>query len=280
MDCRYPIIDSHVHFYDSTRPEGTTWPPCEHGYPVKAMPDDLFESTLPLALAGVVLVETGNRKPDDEWLMHVAEQEARILGVVANLQPGEEGFGQRLEGFSQYPKLKGIRLRPIKQYDLTCSRLTAHLDLLSGYGLSLELGATTHGKLLEFVSLARKLPETWCGLTHLGHPKISGEAPAKEWSRLIGAFAELPNTFCKFTALSEFSDQIPAPRDAQYYRPVVSFLLEAFSADRVIYGSNWPGDSAAGDYAGNVRLYRHILTHDDSVLENLLYRNARTIYRL
>jgi L-fuconolactonase len=277
---RYSLIDSHVHFYDRTRPEGVLWPPTGGPYPSKALSGDLITFAQPIEIDGVILVETGWRQSDDEWLLKLAEHDNRIVGVIAHLQPGERGFEQRLRMNSKFSALRGIRLRPIQHYDLKSSRLKRHLKLLSDFNLTLELGAASHQKLVEFIDLANELSEVRCGLTHLGHPTIDGGVPDKVWRDSIAQLAELPNTFCKFTSLSEFTKARPAPENPEYYRQAVEFLLKVFGEDRIVFGSNWPRSSSTGGYAANIRLYQQILNHDEIALEKLLHRNATIIYGL
>jgi len=278
--CRYLLIDSHVHFYDCSRPEGVLWPPAGSSYPLSAFYSDLVEFARPVEIEGVILVETGSRKADDDWLFNLAEKNSRILGVVAHLQPGEAGFKERLRKYSDFPKLKGIRLRPIERYDLKDSRLRGHLKLLSNSGLTLELGATSNEKMIDYIDLAKELSGVSCGLTHSGHPTIDGEPPGSEWSESVSQFAALRNTFCKLTSLCDFTRKRPATENPDYYRPVVEFLMTEFGEDRIIFGSNWPRSASPGGYKTNVSLYQQILGGNEIALEKLLHLNARRIFGL
>jgi len=280
MARRLPIIDSHVHFYDRSRPEGVLWPPDNGEYPSRACPDDLFQFAPAQGIVGVVLIETGYRELDDQWLLKLAEQDSRILGVVANLQAAEQGFEKRLEACSRNPKLCGIRLRPIKLFDLNCSRLRTRLLGLSRHSLCLELGATSPEKMSDYIELASALSNVPCGLTHLGHPLIDGKAPEERWAQQIMRFATLPNSYCKLTALREFTYASPPPENPDYYRPVLEFLLETFGEDRIVFGSNWPNGYSGDVYKDGIDLYQRLFKGQDRLLEKLFYHNSRRIYRL
>ena len=274
------LIDSHVHFYDRSRPEGVSWPPANESYPSKALPPDLAKTALPINLAGAVLVETGSRPADDDWLLKLAKNDPLILGVIANLQPSEAGFERRLEKSADHSKFKGIRLRPIIHYDLNSSALRNSLKKLSKYGLTLELGATSLDKLAHYTALAKELAETACGLTHFGHPVIDGSTPERTWCNAVLEFSTLPNTFCKFTSLETFAVISSKTRNYEFYRPTIDFLLSAFGENRVIFGSNWPHHSVIWRYVNNMDLYQQIFGTQTSTFDHLMFKNAALTYNL
>ncbi len=275
-----PFIDSHIHLYDPSRPEGIPWPPKESSIYKKSFQEHFKEYAKPLTIEGVIVVEASPREIDDEWTLELAKNDPFILGVVANLQPGEEGFEQRLEAFASHPKLKGIRLRPIIDYDLTSSDLRRRLEALVAHKLTFELGAISLKKLREYTSLASEMQETSCILDHFGHAEIDGEKPRGEWREWIERFAALPNTACKLTSLIEFAKMRPPSRDPEFYQPILEFLFKAFGEDRVIYGSNWPPISMAGSYETNLGLYQHFLGDNQRASEKFFHQNAKRIYRL
>jgi len=93
-------------------------------------------------------------------------------------------------------------------------------------------------------------------------------------------FATLPNTYCKLTALREFTYASPSPENPDYYRPVLEFLLETFGEDRIVFGSNWPNGYSGDVYKDGIDLYQRLFKGQDRLLEKLFYHNSRRIYRL
>jgi predicted TIM-barrel fold metal-dependent hydrolase len=65
--------------------------------------------------------------------------------------------------------------------------------------------------------------------------------------------ARLPHIFMKMSGLVESAAQsmkpAQAPRDPAFYEPWLAPVWKAFSAERVMYGSNWPVSDRAADYA-------------------------------
>ncbi len=274
------MIDSHVHFYDPERPGGIVWPPEQSPLFGRALDEELLAFARPLTIEGVVLIETSPRAVDDDWLFARAAVDPLVLGVVANLQPDEAGFEERLELQSQRAEFKGIRLRPIANHDLRSAELRRRLRLVGQRGRTLELGATSLRKLHDYADLAAELSELTCILDHFGHPVIDGKPPTGEWREAIAGFATLPNTACKLTALQSFARTKPAPAQSAFYAPLLEFLFEVFGEDRLLYGSNWPPLSLRGNYATNVRLYQDHLGDNRIRSEKFFRRNARALYRL
>ena len=54
------IIDTHVHFYDPTRPQGVPWPSAKETQLYKrTLPSDFREATRDLGVTGVIVVILG-----------------------------------------------------------------------------------------------------------------------------------------------------------------------------------------------------------------------------
>ncbi len=275
-----PLIDSHVHFYDPKRPEGITYPSKESPIYKRSFPNDLTEFAKPVQINGVILVEASLREIDDEWMLELASKDPLILGVVANLQPGEAGFEERLKKFLGFPKLKGIRLRPIANYDLGEFALRRRIGVLATSGLTFELGANSIDKLRDYIDLAAELSDLTCILNHFGHVLIDGLEPTGEWRELMSRFAALPNTLCKLTSLLEFTETRPPSLDPNFYAPILDFLFSEFGENRVIFGSNWPPISMVGSYQANLDLYQNYLDGKEATKNLFFYHNAERIYRL
>jgi L-fuconolactonase len=84
----------------------------------------------------------------------------------------------------------------------------------------------------------------------------------------------------KLSAMMEQSVSYPAPADLDFYRPTLDVLWNAFGADRLIYGSNWPVSDRSGrsyaEYLAVVKSY--FAEKGQEASENYFWRNARTVY--
>jgi L-fuconolactonase len=118
--------------------------------------------------------------------------------------------------------------------------------------MDLELDVNGGPELLPLVDqLAARLPDLRIVINHLANVKIDGSNLNDDWLAGLKSTAKHKRVFMKVSALVEGAsrDGRQAPRDPDYYVPVLDAVWNAFGEDRVIYGSNWPVSERAADYA-------------------------------
>ncbi len=105
-----PIIDTHVHLYDPTRPQGVPWPDKTDATLYKPTLPDRFRSvTKGLGIVGMVEVECSPWVEDNQWVLDIAAKDRIIVGTVGNLDPTKPDFRKHLERFHRNPLFRGIR---------------------------------------------------------------------------------------------------------------------------------------------------------------------------
>src|SRR5438128_3883698 len=62
-----PIIDTHFHLYDPTRPQGAPYPKTPNPKPF--LPRDFRESAIPLGIVGGIKVEASPWVEDNLWVL-------------------------------------------------------------------------------------------------------------------------------------------------------------------------------------------------------------------
>ena len=108
---RPAIIDTHVHFYDPTRPGGVPWPdPKETVLYRPAMPDAFAAMVQPFGVTGVIVVDASPWLHDNQWVLDLAKEHKLILGTVGHLEPGKPLFREQLARFRRNPLYRGIRV--------------------------------------------------------------------------------------------------------------------------------------------------------------------------
>src|SRR6187401_239391 len=105
------IVDTHIHLYDPTRPQGVPWPP--KGSPLyrTVLPDDWAKLALPHGITHTVIVEASEWVEDNQWILDLAAKDKRIVGFAGNLDPLSPEFAANLKRFSANPLFRGIRNR-------------------------------------------------------------------------------------------------------------------------------------------------------------------------
>ncbi len=84
-----PIIDTHFHFYDQTRPQGAPFPFTPNAPPF------LPRHTVPLGIAGGIKVEASPWVEDNLWVLMIIEEEP----LIGNLDPLKPEFRKYLDRY-------------------------------------------------------------------------------------------------------------------------------------------------------------------------------------
>lgn len=275
------VVDTHTHFYDPTRPQGVPWPPPGTPLHRKVMPADWLALAEPLGIRQTVVVEASPWVDDNRWVLELAAEEKSIVGFVGNLDPTDEQFAANLRQLANNPLFRGIRWRSeLVRIDVQRDKVLAGAKLLADLGLELDLNgpATT---LPHAAQLAAEVPQLRIVINHLGG---SGDPQNihRQWQANIRELAQHDNVYMKVSALVE---QVPgaagqAPRDTQYYAPVLDHLWECFGEDRLIYGSNWPVSDLGAPYEtvfGIVKEY--FAGKGQQAAEKYFWKNSLAAYR-
>jgi L-fuconolactonase len=242
------IVDSHVHF----------WDPAELHYPwVDArpslqrafLPPDYAAATGQIPIGRIVFVEANCRadeaRREVEFVERLAQAEPRVAGIVAFVEMAE-GLGKRLQALSRSTLVKGIRQNIQGHSTGFCVQHTfiEGVREVGRLGLVFDLCAT-HDQLREVTELVEQCPDTRFVLDHCGKPAIHGGGGFEAWSADITRLAAHGNVCCKLSGLLTEAGEAWCPEDLF---PYAARVVECFGPERVLYGSDWPVLTLAGDY--------------------------------
>ncbi|MBP9903136.1 MAG: amidohydrolase family protein [Verrucomicrobia subdivision 3 bacterium] len=237
------IIDTHTHFYDPSRPEGVPWPPRDQQRLYRTvLPKDYRALPVPRPVSGTVVVEASPWIEDNQWVLELATHQVFIVGLVGNLPVGTRLFAGQLKRFAANRVFRGIRIRDRKlEGTLDEPAFVRDLKLLVDHDLSLDLVGGR--EILAFADrLAKTLPALRIVIDHLAGVRVDGRAPPAEWLEDMRALRPRPNVYFKVSGLVEGTGRSDgtAPRDVEFYRPVLDAMRQMFGPERLIYASNWP----------------------------------------
>ena len=153
-----------------------------------------------------------------------------------------------------------------------------------------------HPQLPELIDLARCFPETSIILNHLGGPLGAGayeerrEEVFASWTRDIRVLAGCPNVTVKLGGLGMringfgFADRPEPPSSevlAAAWRPYVETCIEAFTAERCMFESNFPVDKGSYSYNCCWNAFKRLATGASAAEKAALFAGtAARIYRL
>jgi L-fuconolactonase len=281
-DIRIPIIDTHIHLFDATRPQGAPYGgPPEYTSHV-AKPETYRAVAVPLGIVGAIAVEASPWSEDNLWLLETAAADPIIVGVIGNLKPEQSDFTQTLERYRKIPLFRGIRYGNLWGYDLAAQ--TSNPDFIAGLKLLAEADLvldTANPKIELLQALVRindHVPELRIVIDHL--PSLD---PTQETQTAYDAvLLELHGRTNIAVKLSEIyhkhNGQIV--RDPALHRERLDRLMDVFGEDRVLFGSDWPnsvGTATLDEIVGLVKNY--FAAKPRAVAEKYFWKNSARIYK-
>ena len=124
--------------------------------------------------------------------------------------------------------------------------------------------------------LAKSCENTSLILNHCGIPDIAGGG-LESWKQDISNLAECPNVVCKISGVLAYCSPATATKDT--ISPYIDHVLNAFGADRIVWGSDWPVVNMANGLENWLEVTHSILNQlSTDEAEKLANRTALRIY--
>jgi predicted TIM-barrel fold metal-dependent hydrolase len=280
-----PVIDTHIHLFDTGRKEGVPWPAKDNQVLYRpALPDRYQALSGPHGVVGAIEVECSPWVEDNQWVLDVAARAPVIVGTVGNLEPGTAEFGRQLERFHRNPLFRGIRYGNLWgrnfAVDSAKAAVVADLKRVAQAGLVMDTANPDPALIETMVRLTDRVPELRVVVDHLPQctPPADGAALAAYRANLH-ELAKRPQVYVKLSSvLRRVSGEVP--QDLSFYRPRLDELYGIFGEDRVVYGSDWPNSDNWGPYPkvfGLVREYFQGKTRAQA--EKYFWKNSAAAYR-
>ena len=272
-------IDAHQHFW-LLADRGDAWPPPElaaiyHDF----LPDDLIPRLTQSGIDGTVLVQTLPSEDDTTFMLGLAARYAFIQAVVGWVDLKAVDASERIQALAMHPKLKGLRpmLQDIPDDDwIADPALAPAIETMQRHNLSFD-ALVTPRHLSSLMVFANRFPDMPIVIDHAAKPPIA-TGDITLWKQNITRLAAHPHIHCK---LSGLVTEAALQWQVTDLRPVVDHVLEAFGADRVMWGSDWPVVDLAADYGCWVKTTDLLLAGlDDVDRKQVLGLNAKRFYRI
>ena len=240
-------IDSHQHFW-RYNPVRDAWITDEmavlkHDF----LPEQFARECAANGIDASVAVQADQSENETSFLLDLARKSRRIAGVVGWVDLLSPRVPERLEYFSHFEKLRGFRHIAQAEKD---ERFLARDDFVEGVAQLRQFGFTYDiliyaGQLPAAIALVSSLPEQRFVIDHLAKPEIKAQK-TEPWAAQIREIAQNKNVFCKVSGMVTEADwRNWKPED---FKPYLDVVFEAFGADRLMFGSDWPVCLLAASY--------------------------------
>ena len=243
-------IDAHHHVWDLSvrdQPWTVDLPGLHRSFDLA----ELRPSVLAHGVDATVVVQTITVADETPELLALAAREPLVAGVVGWVDLTAPDVADRLAALRSRPgghRLVGIRHLVQGEPDprwLCRDDVRRGLAAVAAAGLAYDL-LVVPPQLPAAIETVAALPELTFVLDHAGKPAIASGGGLASWRSDIRALAALPNVAVKLSGLITEADH--ATWTVDQLRPYARTLLDAFGADRVMFGSDWPVCLLAGSY--------------------------------
>jgi L-fuconolactonase len=275
------VVDAHHHFWNPARiPQ--PWMTDEHAAIARTFePPDLEPLLVECGVGRTVLVQSAASDEDTDYMFEVACLVESVGAIVAWCRLDDPlAARHRLDELQARPKLRGIRHLIHQESDphwILRPAVADGLALLEERQLLLELPAVYPDHLDDVPTIAARHPGLIIVIDHLGKPPLGTDEMVR-WDELLRTAAEWPSVHAKVSGLNTaMADRHWTADDLQ---PAVDVALDAFGADRLVFGSDWPVCLLNGTYERV--LHETVLAVERACDEPgpVLAENAQRLYRL
>jgi L-fuconolactonase len=272
------VVDAHVHFWD---PSALRYPWLDS---VPALGRAFLPRDYPNDVHAMVFVEAncaaGESAAEIAFVNRLAAIDPRIVATVAYVDLlDEDGRAAALDHLSTVPRVSGVRHNIQGTPRGTCldPRFLRGVEAVGARGYVFDLCATAD-QLADVTALVERCPETTFVLDHCGKPAIRDNRFG-DWARDIERIASFANVSCKLSGL--LTEARADQRDARALARYVNHVTQCFGAAGLLYGSDWPVSTLAGDAPLWRSIVNDLTSHWTAADRRLLFaENAIRLYRL
>jgi predicted TIM-barrel fold metal-dependent hydrolase len=269
-----PIIDTHLHLYDPTRPQGAPFPRTPNPRPF--LPRDYREVAAPLGITGGIKVEASPWVEDNLWVLMTIENEPIIVGMIGCLDPTKPEFGEYLDRYHRNQLFLGIRYGNVWEgHNLVAAvesaDFIANMKAFAQTGLTLEVANPRFDLINATVRLTDKVPELRVVLGHLQALPLPADPDVmKSYSSNLKELRKR-NVYAKISGLPRSRANEQPQADPVVYKPMLDMFWDIFGEDFLVY--------AGVNKTALETLHSYFMAKGQGAAEKFFWKNSVPSYK-
>ncbi|WP_338869830.1 amidohydrolase family protein [Spirosoma sp. SC4-14] len=273
------IIDAHQHFWHFD-PVRDSWITDDMAVIQRDfLPADLEPVLTENGVDGCVAVQASQSEDETMFLVSMAQNYDFVKGVVGWVDLQSPTLYNRLEIFSAFEEIKGLRHVAQAEPDdfLMRPSVIKGIRQLAAFDLTYDI-LIYPTQLKAALHLVREVPEVNFVIDHLAKPYIKRQEISR-WSNFMTEIAKQPNVSCKVSGMvTEANWHNWGKKD---FFPYLDVVFEQFGPDRLLFGSDWPVCLVAANYTQVKNLIdEYVAPWGDEVRSKVMGANAVEFYNL
>lgn len=276
------ILDSHLHLWDRSKLtyDWLDGVGIDGPYEPHHVPGELAGAPLDGYIFVQAECDPSQAMDEVRWVNSLASKSNSnaLKGIVAHVDHTSPSIADDLDQIADLDNVLGVRQLIQGQPAGFARSLCDGISHLAARNLTFDL-CCAHTQLDEVIELvARCATSTRFVLDHLGKPPVGDLESFTGWADRITDLASAPNVFCKLSGLqTELAAGVSS--DPEHYEPCLAHAIDAFTIDRVMYGSDWPVCTLNGSMQTWVAVVASILGDDVEAHQKVFHDNAQYFYR-
>ena len=280
-----PIIDCHIHLFDTKRPQGVPWPDKKDTVLYRpALMDRYRKIAVPLGVVGAIEVEASPWFADNQWVLDIAAKDKMIVGTVGDLEPDKPEFRGQLDKLHRNPVFRGIRYGNLWDRNFTSAvanpQFIAGIKALADADLVMDTANPDPRLIEDIVHLTDKVPSLRVVLDHMPRlEKPSDPAALKAYEMNLRELGNRRQVYVKVSGVVRRVNG-KVPEDPAFYKSTIDELWDIFGEDRLVYGSDWPNSDLWAEYPVELKVVRAYFTAKGPVAaEKYFWKNSLAAYK-
>ena len=273
------VIDSHHHFWNYDPVEFDWIDESMRSIRRSFLPDDLEAQISTVGIDGVISVQARQILKETDFLLNQAEANDFIKAVVGWVPLADANINELLDRYKEAPKLKSVRhVVQGEAFGFLDNEAFNHgINALKAYDLVYDILIFEH-QLAETIRFVDRHPNQAFVLNHIAKPQIKINQ-FEPWKENILELSKRENVTCKISGMVTEADF--HNWQAAQLHPYLDTVLEAFGADRIMFGSDWPVCLVACDYKQWYDLIREYIQQLSSTEQaNIMGNTAIQTYKI
>jgi L-fuconolactonase len=261
-------IDAHQHFwiFDPVRDSwiNEDMAVIQHDF----LPADLEPILKANDINGCVAVQADQSEAQNDFLLGLAAENDFIKGVVGWVDLRANNIDERLEYYSSFDVIKGLRHVLQGEEDralMLRSEFRNGIEKLEKHGFTYDI-LVFPDQLKYIPAFVSAFPDQKFVIDHIAKPDIKNRNVA-DWAKAMRIIAEHDNVWCKVSGMvteADWSNWVTAD-----FTPYLDVIFGAFGPEKVMFGSDWPVCQVAASYhdmVGIVKQYTSTLSANENAL--------------
>jgi L-fuconolactonase len=282
-----PIIDSHIHLFDGTRPIGAEYTGSRDYSQISkvSLPLMYAPQAAQTGVVGAIVIQSSKWLEENLWYLEICNANPFMVGVCGYLDTGMPDFGQYVERYHRDPLYRAIRFSSFYAANGgKVALLPAHVEnlkILAQADMVLETQTPTIDLMTANCLAADAVPGLRIIMDHL--PSFDPTPDnQKAYEAVVKEMAARPNIFVKLTEVyhPQRSKDRLVVRDYGLLKARLDFLYDIYGEDRVIFGTDYPNSYGVATIPEEVGLVKQFFaTKSRQAAEKYFWKNSQRVYK-